>query len=468
MSYRIQRDPNTSLWIVFFQGVNFRSLPDGNILSRAAEPQVAINLARQRVQQLNDPITGIGPGTLPALDSVVEQELLSRAAAIEQQEREQFEKSRNDQGPGTVSTGETTAEAAAARDNEASTQSPPPAAESASPTGSVSNTPASAVPSNAAPNQPTTPTAPPDDEKLPTASVGPGTPTPNTVPAAVGQQSPIPSRQSGGVNLDTPDENTNQVSYIYRAYLVTSNFRQGRFTQDIQGAQIFFPLTAAQQNNPDSGRRAPDQAASGVARSQRQGTVDQTAATPGVPIFEPAAPGLLELQGVQDPTVPSVYPGQSRSRASASTQSPGGSLFEAEGFGDPTAEQVPATAPLTAAPPTTGTSSTASVSPVPLNTTAKTTQGNAQETSLQDQLKLARLNEAQFAKALEQVEARIARGEGNPLANREMRALYSTNLRKEREIIADLEARLADNQARSQRFPGGTVNISPQTGAKEY
>ncbi len=456
MSYRIQRDPNTSLWIVFYQGVNFRSLPDGNILSRAAEPQVAINLARQRVQQINDPVTGVGAGSLPPLTSEIEAELLVRAAQIEQQERQQLETSRNDQGNSTVSAGGTVTEAADARDDLAVTQSPATPAQEITDQGTVITSPAITQPSNSAPSQAPVPTQPPAPEKLP-----------GSTDVARGNQSPSPATQLGGSNLSTPDENTNQVSYIYRAIQVTSNFRQGKFTQELQGAQIFFPITAQQQQSPNTGRVANQSAArDDRAGARPQDTVTKTATTAGVPIPTDVAPGLLELEGFGDGTIPATA--RAAVRTGTVTALPG-SILEAQGLGDPTAEQVPVTAPLTSSPPTTGSApGAADAVAVAPQRSQPAAQGAPEQVSLQDQLRLARNNKASFEKSLAQVEDRIARREGNPLANRDMRALYASNLAIENRIIAELEARLAEDQARFQRRPGSIVNISPQVGAKEY
>ena len=72
MSYQIRIQPETGLWIVLF---------DGQILGRAALPQVAINLARERVEAINDPITGRGPGSIPPLTRAVDAELQAQARA---------------------------------------------------------------------------------------------------------------------------------------------------------------------------------------------------------------------------------------------------------------------------------------------------------------------------------------------------------------------------------------------------
>ncbi len=371
------------------------------------------------------------------------------------------------QGPGTVSAGDTTSAAQQANAQGADTQSPALPEQSAAADGTITDRAATTVPSNAEPNVSAVPTERAAPEKLTPATVGANTGNPpSPVPVALGNQSPAAARQQGGANLDTPDENTNLVSYIYRAYEVTSSFRQGKFTQELKGAQIFFPIApqSSSQQTPDAARTAPDQSAAETARLRRQagarpqGTVAQSAATAGVPISSPAAPGLLEQEGFGDPTVPPVYPSGGRSPSTQTTLP--GSSFAAEGFGDPTAEQVPATAPLTTTPvapqiataPATGTRADSQV-----------TQGTSGDVSVQDQLRLARNNKTQYERALADVEARIQRGEGNALANRQMRSLYADNLRTENRIIADLE-----KQQQSRPAPSAPNNtVAPQQGARE-
>ena len=469
MSYRIQRDPGTGLWIVFFQGANFRALPDGNILGRAALPQAAINLARQRVQQLNDPVTGVGPGTLPPLDSAIEAELLSRAAAIEQQERQQFEKSRNDQGAGTVSSGITTAEAAAARDNGAGTQAPPVAAESASATGTVTTTAATTLPSNSDPGQATTPTATEAPSKLPDGQVGATTGTTATVPAQQGSQGPVAARQIGGANLDTPDENTNQVSYIYRAYEVTSSFRQGRFTQELKGAQIFFPLTTQRQENPESRRSVPDQSAAETARLARQagavpqGTVAQSSNTPG------AAFAQRQIKAAE--TVRAAR----RSQLGIDAPITVTDTLSAEGFGEGTVqdlsanqEQVPAVAALTSAPPTTGIADAQSISPLPLSTASGAGTGVQVLLSERQRLTVLLVTERNTLRRLQDALTSL-QAQGAP-AVRTAAAEAAVN-QKQRQITA-LETRLAqvnlDIQQADRTAVQPNTNVAPQTGAKEY
>lgn len=122
-TYRIGIQPGTGLWLVDFQA------PDGRTygMGRAALPQDAINLAQQRRQTQNDPVTGegfYGTGDFPPIDAAT---LQSQADAIIAQNEAQFAASRDTQGPGTESAGETVADAADARDEGASVQNPPAA-----------------------------------------------------------------------------------------------------------------------------------------------------------------------------------------------------------------------------------------------------------------------------------------------------------------------------------------------------
>jgi hypothetical protein len=80
MAYGIQRQETTGLWLVTF---------DGRPLGRGALPSIAINLAAEQVDKINNAVTGQGPGTLPPLTLEVRNALLAQAADIEQLERTQ-------------------------------------------------------------------------------------------------------------------------------------------------------------------------------------------------------------------------------------------------------------------------------------------------------------------------------------------------------------------------------------------
>jgi hypothetical protein len=75
---------------------------------------------------------------------------------------------------------------------------------------------------------------------------------------------------------------------VFSAFQVTSNFRQGRFTQELQGTIIDFDI-------PTDTAADPNQSAAETARLNRQPGVRNTGAP--VPVFEvTASPGLLDLE----------------------------------------------------------------------------------------------------------------------------------------------------------------------------
>jgi len=108
MAYSIQRQETTGLWLV---------TSNGRPLGRGALPSTAINLAQERVAEINDSVTGQGPGTLPPLTPVIQQQLLAQAATIEQQEQAQSARQ---------SVGDTVADDQAAFAQGANTQNPEP------------------------------------------------------------------------------------------------------------------------------------------------------------------------------------------------------------------------------------------------------------------------------------------------------------------------------------------------------
>lgn len=291
MSYNISRDPNTSLWLVTYNGEN---------LGRAAQPQTAVTLAAIRVAEINNPVTGRGPGSLPDLTTAIQSQLLQQAATIEQQEQAQFEASRSasaDQGPGTASSGDIVAVSAAARDSGAATQNPEPGAESATITGTVSKTPTVTVPTNAQSSAPAAPAAAAAPSKLPGSAPGPVPPTPGP--------GNFPTTATA---LDPGTQNDGTTSYIYQAIEVVSTFSKGQFTQEIMGVQKFFDnlpgLTPNQtaNNAAAQGRESENQSPAETQRLLRQaastvpGQVQQAAsaaldrfAPPGTPTDPEAA-----------------------------------------------------------------------------------------------------------------------------------------------------------------------------------
>jgi hypothetical protein len=394
------------------------------------------------------------------------QQVVRRA---EQQQQQQIQANANAaQGSGTVSTGQTTAQAQAANDNGASTQNPQSSPESISASGSVNPTPPTSLPSNADPSQDPVAQALPAPSKLPGGVVAQSNGTVTDVDTS---QTPRPALQVSSNNLVTPDENTNLVSYVYRAVAVTSVFRQGKFTQEIDGAQIFFNLPPRQQNNVDLGRQTPTQQ-SGVAAAAGQSNV-RNAASPNTTVG-----ALAATPGVQASNQPGVVTSGDNSQrpsgltsvldsrnGSASTTSPLGS-DAAGGFevpGDPYSALV--TTSLNTAPPTTGSAgSSTNVAPLPLNPAAATVSSSlTQET----QAEISALEQQVFTlnKAVENVNQRIARNEGNAQDNQAMLSFYQTNLRRDQARLVVLRQQLLSSTIDLDVSKPTTV---VQQGAKEY
>ena len=341
---------------------------------------------------------------------------------------------RTAQGTGTVSAGQTTAAAQQANAEGADTQAPAPPDQSANATGDISDDPSTTVPSNADASVEDVPTTTAAPATLPSGTVGDTTtarPTPGTVPVTLGNQGPTPATQQGGANLDTPDENTNLVSYIYRAYEVTSSFRQGKFTQELKGAQIFFPVP--RQSRTDVAR-LPDQSAAETARLQRQagaqpqGTVAQSAGTTGVPIAATAAPGLLEKEGFTDST-----------GSSTDTSGPAGS----------SAEQVPATAPLI-------------TTPVAANIATAPAGGRGNEQALAD----AEFELNQRRGQLEQAERDLAQSRADPNLQ-DLIVSQSNAVERAKGRLAQAEEKVKILQNQSAALAPNTT-VAPQQGAREY
>jgi len=246
------------------------------------------------------------------------------------------------QGPKTNSAGETATEAQQANAAGANNQTPAGPSEKANATGEVSAAPANTVPSNA--DSATTSvaegtTAPPRlPDGSPSTTGGFRIDISGTGPQGTALQVTTP-------NIATPEANNNLVSYIYKATRVVSKFQQGKFTQDIEGVQIFFELPRI-KNNPDLNRSltptpttAPPPVTTNVARSQSQGTVAQTAKTPGI-----YNSGVSYANQSQD--------GSLESEIGASRFLPTGA-FESEGSPDLEADQSYTVAPLEINPPST-------------------------------------------------------------------------------------------------------------------
>lgn len=146
-----------------------------------------------------------------------------------------------DQGPGTDSAGSAAITGAQARNEGALTQDPPVDAEQQNADGSITTQPATATPSNAettgADTTPTVPAAPPTLPGSPAVvdvTAVPGTSTGNTLPGT-------PVQGSG--TLQPPAVSDASRFYVYKAIKVVSQFTNGRFTQDLEGAVLQIPIT---------------------------------------------------------------------------------------------------------------------------------------------------------------------------------------------------------------------------------
>lgn len=186
-------------------------------IAEARTPEEAIAVVRNRIQ------TVLEPGSVPPLTDAIATDLVNRANTILAEQKAREEKAAADQGPGTVSAGETTAEAQEARDTGANPQNPTDA-----PTGNTASI------SNAESSQPQTPGELPQAPKLPAAQAQ-GT---SVVPTASNSSSPAPG--SGVRALKQDAFGTTQQSYVYRALSCVSRFRGGQFTQDLEGTQMQF------------------------------------------------------------------------------------------------------------------------------------------------------------------------------------------------------------------------------------
>jgi hypothetical protein len=405
-----------------------------------------------------------------------------------------------DQGPGTVSAGTTVSQEQQANAQGAGTQNPAAESQSVTDQGTTQTSSANTLPSNAVGS----------DTGLGIGPAPPVLPGPDPDPAAnvvsgSGTTQTVPLNNTGSATAE-PTENPNLVSYVYKAHTVVSNFRQGKFTQDIEGAQIFFTAPAAGAATVTNLSR--DTTVSGPATSLRANTanvVPQNNAAGAIPQDTVAAvvatPGSAAAGGVS-------YAGQvgaefaafegtgeipaNPNRAVISARSLPGSSFAAEGFIDPTigvqddpAGNQPVTvSPLTTKPPTTDAVRTASpqtgagtgagtvTSPgatavrpdVATIRPSQTNTGITDRTELTNQLTQARRELAENQRLLAGVQQRIDRKEGDPALNRDLQALYTANIQREQRLIDRLETQLANPVGTGS----ATTNVAPQLGAKEY
>lgn len=175
------------------------------------------------------------------------------------------------------SAGETGAAAAQARDDGANTQNPAPA-ETVQQDGNAEPAPAVTAPSNAQTSVTDTPEA-----TTPPPTI-PGGTKPN---AAVSAPTTSPARISNSGLIEPGRQSQATQSFIYKAISVISVFDRGRFTQELEGRLLIFPIppvttSAVAQvagSNADRNRatevddafsRAPDQTDAETRRLQAQ------------------------------------------------------------------------------------------------------------------------------------------------------------------------------------------------------
>jgi hypothetical protein len=111
-----------------------------------------------------------------------------------------------------------------------STQNPSADPEQIGEDGSISNAPSTLTPTNAVPSQ----------TKIPVVSNPP--PTIGNVTADAGGGLPGTPSTGTGALQQAVSSGASQF-YVYKAVLVTSNFSGGKFTQDLEGVLIQFPIT---------------------------------------------------------------------------------------------------------------------------------------------------------------------------------------------------------------------------------
>ena len=240
------------------------------------------------------------------------------------------------------SSGETVKESQKANDAAADTQAPDTATTTADTTGTVGTPNAATVPSNASLTESENiPSLPPAPAKLPAGRVTDGN---TSAPAPTGSAAPRPATQVSQTNttVTAPDKNNNLVSNIYRAVRVISNFRQGKFTQDVEGVQMFFnvpPRVGAATSGRVGGSEAIRDETGRVSTIRRNTeTGELYVGTPGV-VYADDPPQTYETTGV----TPTGQAPESSRVATSDTSTAAADV------------NPPATIPLSTRPPTSGT-----------------------------------------------------------------------------------------------------------------
>lgn len=106
---------------------------------------------------------------------------------------------------------------------------------------------------------------------------------------------------------DTGSKETTQ-SYIYKAVTVNSMFSKGKFTQELEGVRVLFPLNAIKKNDKGAEvpARSPGQADSDLAEQQLQARNASTAATSRTSVAATYPGAIGNPNVVATPTAPNV------------------------------------------------------------------------------------------------------------------------------------------------------------------
>jgi len=223
---------------------------------------------------------------------------------------------------GVTSTGQTTANATQARDDGANTQNPPtpPTTEQ---DGTVKTAPATTTPTNADPSVSATP------NEVAAPPTLPGGAKANNAPVASPSTTPINPSNSGLIQPTSQSRATQ--SYIYKAIEVTSIFERGRFTQELEGRLLIFPIppvTGSATSRPvttDADTNRTSEANESTGRGTPQTNTDTRSAQ--------------------------ARPQVNRSRVTTPSPAGGNSLAAEFGGVDSLLEATGAVAPLTSTPP---------------------------------------------------------------------------------------------------------------------
>jgi hypothetical protein len=184
-----------------------------------------------------------------------------------------------------------------------------------------------------------------------------------------------PNQRTNGANeIDSLAPGPTQ-SYIYRAVSVTSSFRQGKFTQDLEGVLVQFPSTAIKKNDAPS----EYEEFSTLTPSPNSNAANG----------RNAAPATTTAPGVRPPsnTSPVIQPrrGAAAPTANPNTRTTVGSRREAPGTANTDRFGRPAVQPLTTRAPTSGNQAVGSATaPTNTNVTASPPVNTAPQRGAKD------------------------------------------------------------------------------------